>query len=174
MKRQHCIILLLILFCGAIFAQSDKNALAGEKVRYQHKKQTVRSQQTYLFEQQYDFTSVVVQADYLISFEGAYVISGTDTFELSKDEHVTSIGEKSNANMISFPEEVNNIRLYSGGIRGEVNLYFLNGSLEKTNTIPTIQNDGKSNGCDEPESIDQSAWRSGLKAPDYTRSFHEV
>ncbi|MCF6352506.1 MAG: N-acetylmuramoyl-L-alanine amidase [Cyclobacteriaceae bacterium] len=119
------------------------------------------------------FTSISIQTNETQSFEGAYLLAENDTFFLTKDEHVEAVNGLINSNLVSFGSPVSTVHFYASKIEHTVLFNFINGSvsqLEKQRVEKEVES-----GClDEPVSIDQQVWRSGLQAPQYTRSFSTV
>ncbi|MEQ8475694.1 N-acetylmuramoyl-L-alanine amidase [Fulvivirga sp.] len=97
---------------------------------------------------------------------------GSDDYNLSKDEHAPE--DRNQANLISINSPANRLILKSGDYQGEVTFYLLNSDTYfKTDVRNRLDVEG-SETCAEPESIDQSDWRAGLQAPNFSRSFSDV
>ena len=79
------------------------------------------------------------------------------------DEHYE--GDKLNSVPISVDVPINRLKIDPGEYRGELIIHLINGEYKGSKKI----NRNQKGNCDEPESIPQSEWRSGLPEPNYSR-----
>jgi hypothetical protein len=121
------------------------------------------------------FSAFSVQFPNGLHLAGAYVVVDGDTFSLTKDVHMRSGELLTSTNLIGFNSGKRSALLFSGQLNGQLKLHFLRADPIHI-ALPTQPSFiEKSNGqCDEPISIDQSQWRSGLPAPDYNRIYTDV
>lgn len=117
------------------------------------------------------FTSVSVAIGPEDSFEGALLISGSDTFQLREDIHYEGPGKASI--LIVFEKPVSSIDLSLPAVNSPYRLFFIYApALAAGKRSRTWQQNQTA--CDEPEMISQQEWREGLPAPSYSRSFTET
>ncbi len=141
--------------------------------KFSQKSAQLEQNEKYLLSNDNLFTALSLQIKESQSFKGAYIIVKKDTFYLSRDEHVDARNGLINANLISFEKPISTFQLYTKQINQSVLFNFINGHVGKLAPSQSLSN-SKSDCLSEPESINQYLWRTGLKAPNYSRSFSKV
>ena len=94
-----------------------------------------------------------------------------ESFRTTLDEHTTS--NRALSNVISLLNPTSSMRFHSGEIEGEVIIHLLN-SDAYFKASPQKRTYKENDPCEEPTSINQAEWRSGLTSPSYSRSFTDV
>lgn len=113
-------------------------------------------------------TSVYVKSDIDFHSNWLGIINNADTLYFQEDEHSLQTGNITSA-LIVFNAVVNNISIFSAIDSAQIILGGIN--------IPAINITKSSelkSGCEEPSSISQEEWRSGMPAPEYERIFTET
>lgn len=147
--------------------------IKGNGERFSQKSAQIEKSRSYTLRSKSLFTSLSIQINERHTYNDAYLLIENDTFLLSRDEHVEARNELINSNLISFENPISTILFYSGSIENEVLFNFINGSVSQLKERK-LKNSIKSNCLEEPLSIDQQIWRSGLQSPQYNRSFSAV
>ena len=170
------------LFClswgTSLFAQTAARLQTQEAEKrgdyFSYQTARVTDHQPYLVQPGFTFTSAVLQIDPTYDFEGAYIVSGKDTFLLHTDEHAPEELERKQSGLVIFAHPVKEFIFYPAQIRGDIIFNFLNaGELAlKDKNLKTEKE--SHDACAEPAAISQKVWREGLPAPIYTRSFSET
>lgn len=180
-------ICLVFLFVGQVLCLSSVTTTLAQNNRrlqthqvekrgnyFSYQTARIAAHQPYLVRPDFLFTSVVLQIDPAYTYQGAYIISENDTLQLLTDEHQPQELEKNQSGLVVFVHTIKEFMFYPGEIRGDIVFNFLNaGKLTiKKKNLRTEQE--THDACAEPGSISQQAWRKGLPAPNYSRSFHQV
>lgn len=133
--------------------------------------------QEYSIQPEFFFTSVFIQCEDCSSFEEAAVVVAADTFLIKPDIHAP-LASGIQSNLIIFSEEIDQFSLLSGKLDAQLTIVYLNASGKTAVSSTHKKLDRaiieKDNDCEQPISIDQKNWRTGLAAPSYTRSFSAV
>ncbi len=177
MKRATWLIT-AFLFLSVSYSKSYGQQVELESIRFNGEKFSQKSAQLaqsekYLLKSDALFTSLSIQINQSQSFSGAYLVAEKDTFFLTRDEHVEAINGFINSNLVSFNVPISAVQFYTNQIDNTVLLNFINGSIEKIKG-QELENSIESDCLQEPTSIAQQVWRSGLQAPQYNRAFSTV
>lgn len=138
---------------------------------------TIGERRLYRVSTGFEASAVVVEVGRSQDLTGAYILSGTDTLHLRKDEHATErpgVPKANLTNLIVFRDPVKKFDFYPSGLQGKVVFNLLNAGSFKDTEL-NVRTSGKhKEDCEEPQSIDQEIWRKGLPEPKYNRLFTEV
>lgn len=165
---------ILLFLLGLKFTSFAQQSSSAAGTFHEQLNAEVESGKSYTFRPSSAFTAIVIRLDEHADTKGAYLLAGKDTFSLKRDEHVGVVNGKVNSNLVSFPGKRSEITIFTGALQGEIVLHFLDGSVRENEAPAPVKRNKTEEGCAEPESIDQSQWRSGLPPPDYERSFTQV
>lgn len=113
-------------------------------------------------------SSFVIETEENFNNKQLYSIVHNDTISLTVDEHNNN-SETITSNLIVFNTPTNIFYLNTGSLKGNLQVHTLHVppiDLQPTPHLKTM--------CDEPVSVDQSAWRTNLTEPQYTRIYSNV
>ena len=121
---------------------------------------------------EYPTTGIMLHAHADDDLEGSYIIFGTDTFYFYPDEDAPNNEQEIYSNLYTYPVPIDTFLFCPGNLKKPVNFVYIDSRLpEEKEHLPAKK---KSDGCSEPEMIDQSVWREGLADPDYERIPNKV
>ncbi|MTI41699.1 N-acetylmuramoyl-L-alanine amidase [Fulvivirga lutimaris] len=160
----------LILCTYTSWSQSAYEVKRGDY--YLEQSLTVMPNQAYVLDVNFEFTAFSLSFSNDTFPVGTSIQVDSEEYILSKDEHAPEA--RNQANLVSLNSPAKRLVLNSGPYQGEVIIYLLNSYRHfKTDVRSRLDMDGDEP-CAEPESVDQSEWRSGLQAPNFSRSFSDV
>lgn len=139
---------------------------------YSRQTANVSSDQLYMVQPGFSFTSLSLRIPGDATFKGAFVVVRQDTVFLQADEHTSPEVSYQVANLLVFDQPVEQFKFYSATLRGEISFSFINASGEKNNNSPALRTNRSHRAaatCEEPDFVPQEEWRVGLPAPTYTR-----
>ncbi|MFW5699791.1 MAG: N-acetylmuramoyl-L-alanine amidase [Bacteroidota bacterium] len=121
-------------------------------------------------------TSLALRINPHDTFRGSKIITSTDTFDLTLNEHADSSWKYLTSNLVVFDEPLTDFKLLRGeGIHHPEDVtVFLIYAPPVEHKKPSPKKKAFSEGCSAPEMIDQETWRVGLPEPDYPRILNEV
>jgi hypothetical protein len=96
--------------------------------------------------------------------EKAYFVVGSDTVEVRQDAHADM------AALVFMPSKQQTVTFYSGTIKGDLHLTYINGTPKKPIEKKTVNLRVGEGDC-AVEVVPTSVWRSGLNQPTYTPGF---
>lgn len=120
----------------------------------------------------FDFTAVALKSKIITDFSSFALVINEDTLYFTNDTHNPENSDYHYSSLIHYEEEVNALNLiYPEGIEG-VELVLINGADNSAKKGQSQQySDEVINNCELPNMVPQSDWRSGLNAPNYSRTF---
>ncbi|MEN8119269.1 MAG: N-acetylmuramoyl-L-alanine amidase [Bacteroidota bacterium] len=171
-----------IIFPLAIANSQDlkTNKLKSTGNYYSEHQAFIKPNKTFLIKPDFEFNAIAIKA-VTKDFENSFAILGNDTIYFNKNDDYQPNDGFLLSDLIFSSTLVNNFKIFSGNIDGQIIIYLINGLPDQLTTekITLLKNNFKSNKnqlafCMDPQSIDQSVWRAGLAPPDYDRVFTEV
>ncbi|MDQ3394617.1 MAG: N-acetylmuramoyl-L-alanine amidase, partial [Bacteroidota bacterium] len=110
-------------------------------------------------------TSLSISIGVEEDFENMLIMTGKDTFIVQEDLHETPINQEKFSRLLIFKNPIKLFVFQRGKSKSTVLLHLIN-----SGTTPSIENNNKrlNQDCGKPNTIDQSFWREGLPAPNYT------
>lgn len=169
------IFFILLLFDNKVLSQSKP--LAMQTIRNLNnlvlvQQAPINPSQTYLVNNQFEFSAVAFKIAPSESFNRSYIIAGKDTLPIKLNLHPNIADEGQYSQLMVFDTLISDFTFYSADLKNEVAFIFINGFIDHTANKRMKQPANEI--CQEPVTVDQSVWRQGLPAPDYNRLFTEV
>jgi len=172
---------IIIFSFVSAFSQTLKTNNIQSKGNYFNEQQAfINKNSVFKVNQDFEFNAIAIKAK-TDDFIDSYIILNNDTVIISKNEEYQPQDSFSLSNLIFASTLVNNFKIFSGNISGQITIYLINGLPDQSTKtkIEQEKNKIKSNKdqlayCMEPGSINQSTWRAGLAPPNYDRVFTEV
>ena len=126
----------------------------------------------YLVVTNYPVTGIILHFQADDDPEGSFITVKTDTFYFHPDEDATGDKQGIYSNLCTYPVPIDTFLFYPGNLKQPVSFIYIDSRLPEEKELPLTKK--KSDGCSEPEMIDQSVWREGLDDPDYERIPNKV
>jgi len=167
---------IIIFSFVSAFIQTLKTNNIQSKGNYFNEQQAfINKNSVFKVNQDFEFNAIAIKAK-TDDFIDSYIILNNDTVIISKNEEYQPQDSFSLSNLIFASTLVNNFKIFSGNISGQITIYLINGLPDQSTKtkIEQEKNKIKSNKdqlayCMEPGSINQSTWRAGLAPPNYDR-----
>ena len=171
--KRISVFLIICLWHISALAQVNRSVMSLERINDFYYKQmiTAGDNQRVAVVPNASFTALVIKVSSDDTFDGAYIVHDGITIALRGDEHAL-IGEMLTSNMISFDENPNQFEIYAPNVKGGIEIHYLNAKPNPPKKQRKMRR--QDDECQEPGSVAQSDWRSGLNAPSYSRQFHQV
>ena len=128
-------------------------------------KQNVDS--VYLVVTHFPATAIAMRVYASDSIPGSYLVARSDTFFFQVDQENNTSDTVYYSNLYTSSQVVDSFQFSPGRLNHPVEFVLIDSRLPENNTQPPSKK--KSDGCSEPEMIDQAEWRQGLPEPDYVR-----
>ncbi|MDH5396660.1 MAG: N-acetylmuramoyl-L-alanine amidase [Cyclobacteriaceae bacterium] len=129
---------------------------------------------TYLLSDNFLFNAVAFSVEGHADLNGFSLEATGDQFALEEDPHFEHVDGMKPVGLVHLAGATGQCELIISGYQGRVEVFLINSQLKQTPAWRYEQKEDVTGDCSEPVSIDQTAWRTGLPAPVYTRSFTTV
>lgn len=143
---------------------------------YKSFKSVVQAAKVYAIDLPSPATGISLDIPAAYSFDGMYIVAGSDTFKLSENIHVpeeiNSAFNTRTSNLVILEKGIMQFSLYSATVEGEIVVHTIFagelGEADKKKAQGQVVQGAEGDGteaCLKPASIDQQVWRDGLAEP---------